>query len=76
MDQIEVKGLRIAYQQAGEGPALVLLHGGLGLDSREWRRQLEGLSDEFTVMAWDMPGCGQSSDPPEGFGASDYGYSP
>ena len=34
MDQIELKGLRIAYQQAGEGPALVLQHGGLGLDSR------------------------------------------
>ena len=70
--QIEIKGLRIAYQRAGAGPALVLLHGGLGLDSREWRHQLAGLSDEFTVVAWDMLGCGQSSDPPEGFQASDY----
>ena len=72
MDQIEVKGLRIAYQRAGEGPALVLLHGGFGISSSMWRRQLDGLSDEFTVVAWDMPGCGRSSDPPEGFGASDY----
>jgi pimeloyl-ACP methyl ester carboxylesterase len=70
--QIEIKGLRIAYQRAGEGPALVLLHGGLGLDSREWGWQLDELSDEFTVLAWDMPGCGRSSDPPEGFGASEY----
>src|SRR5215467_2080245 len=66
MDQIEVKGLRIAYERTGEGPPLLLLHGGLS-DSREWRRQLDALSDEFTVVAWDAPGCGQSSDPPEDF---------
>src|SRR5690348_8331417 len=71
MDQIEVEGLRIAYQQAGEGPPLLLLHGGLS-DSREWRRQLEELSDEFTVVAWDAPGCGQSSDPPETFRLPEY----
>jgi pimeloyl-ACP methyl ester carboxylesterase len=50
---------------------LVLRHGGLG-DSREWRRQLEGLADEFTVVAWDAPGCGGSSDPPSTFRLPDY----
>lgn len=69
--EVEVEGLRIAYRRAGEGPPLVLLHGG-PMDSREWRHQLEGLSDEFTVVAWDMPGCGQSSDPPEDFRIPDY----
>jgi pimeloyl-ACP methyl ester carboxylesterase len=72
MERIEVDGLEIAYRRAGEGPPLVLLHGGLGLDSREWRRQLRGLSDEFTVVAWDMPGCGGSEDPPEDFRTRDY----
>ena len=71
MREIEVSGLRIAYRQAGLGPPLVLLHGG-PLDSREWRRQLDGLADEFTVVAWDMPGCGQSADPPEHFRTRDY----
>ena len=71
MNQIELRGLRIAYRRAGEGPPLVLLHGGLS-DSREWRRQLEELSDEFTVVAWDAPGCGQSSDPPETFRLPEY----
>ena len=71
MDQIDVGGLRIAYRQTGLGPPLVLLHGG-PLDSREWRRQLDGLSDEFTVVAWDMPGCGGSADPPEHFRTRDY----
>ena len=71
MDQIEVEGVRIAYRRAGTGPPLVLLHGG-PLDSREWRRQLDGLSDDFTVVAWDMPGCGESADPPEHFRTRDY----
>ena len=66
MDQVEVMGVRISYRRAGEGQPPVLLHGG-DSDSREWRHQLAGLSDEFTVVAWDMPGCGQSGDPPESF---------
>jgi pimeloyl-ACP methyl ester carboxylesterase len=37
-----------------------------------WRRQLEGLSDEFTVVVWDAPGTGGSSDPPETFRLPDY----
>jgi pimeloyl-ACP methyl ester carboxylesterase len=72
MNQIEVKGLRIAFEREGAGPPLVLLHGAFGFDSRAWRRQLDALSDEFTVVAWDAPGCGHSSDPPETFRASDY----
>ncbi len=71
MEQLEVEGLRIAYERAGEGPPLVLLHG-WPLNSREWRRQLEDLSDGFTVVAWDTPGCGLSSDPPETFRLGDY----
>ncbi len=47
------------------------MHGG-PLDSREWRHQLDGLADEFTVVAWDMPGYGRSSDPPEHFRTRDY----
>jgi pimeloyl-ACP methyl ester carboxylesterase len=68
---IEVTGLRIAFEQRGQGPPLILLHGFLE-DSRFWRRQIDNLSDEFTVIAWDAPGCGQSSDPPETFRMSDY----
>ena len=71
METVEVDGLRIAYRRTGTGPALLLVHGGLG-DSRDWRRQLEGLGDEFTVVAWDAPGCGGSDDPPETFRLPDY----
>jgi pimeloyl-ACP methyl ester carboxylesterase len=72
MNYIEVDGMGIAYERQGSGPPLVLLHGAFGFDSQSWRRQIDALSDEFTVVAWDMPGCGQSSDPPESFRATDY----
>jgi pimeloyl-ACP methyl ester carboxylesterase len=72
MDQIEVSGLRIAYERAGVGPPLVLLHGYVGDGLTVWRRQLEALCDEFTVVAWDAPGAGGSSDPPESFGMAGY----
>lgn len=41
-------------------------------DHREWRLQLDDLSDAFTVVAWDAPGTGASSDPPETFRMPDY----
>lgn len=66
-----VNGLSVAYERTGEGPALVLLHG-FTHDSRVWRPQLESLSAQFTVIAWDAPGAGQSSDPPETFGIGDW----
>jgi pimeloyl-ACP methyl ester carboxylesterase len=67
----EVNRLSIAYERTGSGPALVLLHGFL-FDSRAWRPQLESLSKDFTVVAWDAPGAGQSSDPPERFALRDW----
>ena len=56
MRRVEVNGLSVAYEQVGEGPTLVLLHG-FTHDSRVWRPQLDGLSERFTVIAWDAPGA-------------------
>ncbi|MGY1763911.1 alpha/beta fold hydrolase [Geodermatophilus sp. SYSU D00779] len=67
MDAIEVRGLRIAYERAGHGPPLVLVHGIVGDGRGTWGAQLDTLSDEFTVVAWDGPGAGRSEDPPEQF---------
>jgi pimeloyl-ACP methyl ester carboxylesterase len=72
MDTIDVDGLRIGYERAGDGPPLVLLHGYVGDGPTTWRRQIDGLSDEFTVIAWDAPGAGRSNDPPESFGIAGY----
>jgi pimeloyl-ACP methyl ester carboxylesterase len=68
---VDIDGFRVAYQRAGEGPPLILLHGILS-DSRAWSRQLPDLASDYTVVAWDAPGAGQSSDPPESFGSDGY----
>src|SRR5215216_60262 len=72
MDMIDVDGVQIAYERAGEGAPLVLLHGYVGDGRATWQGQIDGLSDEFTVIAWDAPGAGRSSDPPEAFGLAGY----
>lgn len=72
MDEVGVAGLRVAYERAGDGPPLVLLHGFVGDGPATWRHQIDGLSDEFTVVAWDAPGAGRSSDPPGSFRLPDY----
>jgi pimeloyl-ACP methyl ester carboxylesterase len=54
---VEADGFRIRYLTAGEGPALVHLHGAGGL------RLTPGhdlLSRQFRVIAFEMPGFGQS----------------
>jgi pimeloyl-ACP methyl ester carboxylesterase len=68
---IRANGLEIAYERAGEGPPLVLVHGA-AVDGRMWKPQLAALADELTVVAWDEPGAGRSSDVPAGFRLADY----
>jgi pimeloyl-ACP methyl ester carboxylesterase len=72
MEMIKVGDVRLGYERAGDGPPLVLLHGYVGDGPTTWRGQLEDLAGEFTVVAWDAPGAGRSSDPPETFGMAGY----
>jgi pimeloyl-ACP methyl ester carboxylesterase len=71
METVEVFGLRLAYRRLGHGPTVMLVHGGVE-DGRTWTPQLDALSDEYTVIAWDEPGAGGSDDVPDEFGLSDY----
>src|SRR5690606_15032144 len=66
-----VDGRELGYRRAGHGPPVLLLHDAV-TDSRQWRPQLADLSDEFTVVAWDAPGCGGSFDPPATFTLADF----
>jgi pimeloyl-ACP methyl ester carboxylesterase len=70
-DSVEVDGRTIAFERRGDGPPLLLLHGACG-DGRDWRPQRDALSEEFTVVAWDAPGCGRSWDRPEDYGLAGY----
>jgi pimeloyl-ACP methyl ester carboxylesterase len=69
---IRAIGLELAFERVGEGPPLVLAHGAAE-DGRVWQPQL-ALADEFTVVAWDEPGAGRSSDVPADFGLADYAH--
>ena len=72
MEHVRVNGLDVAYRRAGSGPPIVFVHGAVE-DSRTWTPQLVALQDEFTVVAWDEPGVGRSSDlPPDGVTLADY----
>ncbi len=59
---IAIHGHDVAFRTAGRGPVLVLLHGLLG-SSATWRHVMPMLARDFTVLAPDMLGHGESAKP-------------
>ncbi len=57
-----VHGHRRAFTVAGDGPALLLLHG-IGSNRNTWRPVLPALARHFTVVAPDLLGHGDSAKP-------------
>jgi pimeloyl-ACP methyl ester carboxylesterase len=53
----------MVWRVMGEGPPVVLLHGGHGAWTH-WVRNVGPLSERFKVLAADMPGFGESASPP------------
>ena len=53
------KGGRLAYREAGSGPALLFLHGMNG-SSLSWSYAFQELAPSFRVVAWDAPSFGES----------------
>ncbi|MCY0881266.1 MAG: alpha/beta hydrolase [Firmicutes bacterium] len=49
----------LAWYEAGDGPIVLLLHGGGGT-GKAWWHQLQALSTHYRVIAVDMPGFGRS----------------
>jgi pimeloyl-ACP methyl ester carboxylesterase len=71
MRHLDVAGRRVTYEQAGDGPNLVLLHGAV-TDLRSWGDVVNLLATAFRVTAFDAPGCGGSDDPESSWGMDDY----
>ena len=71
MEHIDFDGLRIAFTRAGAGPPLVMLHGAPS-DSRTWQWMLPDLARDHTLIAWDAPGFGESSDIDDGWRAAQF----
>jgi pimeloyl-ACP methyl ester carboxylesterase len=57
-----VHGHEVAYRSAGEGPVLVLMHGIAGC-SNTWTRVMPLLAEDYTVIAPDLLGHGESAKP-------------
>jgi pimeloyl-ACP methyl ester carboxylesterase len=62
----EVNGTRLYYEAAGEGTAVVLVHGGL-VDARLWDAQMGPLSKRLRVVRYDLRGFGRSAAATEPF---------
>jgi pimeloyl-ACP methyl ester carboxylesterase len=59
---VDVKGIRVHYNEAGSGPSLLCLHGG-GPGANAWdntRHNIDALAERFHVMLVDLPGFGES----------------
>ncbi|MEU0534048.1 alpha/beta fold hydrolase [Amycolatopsis tolypomycina] len=59
MAAIEVDGTAFGYDEAGEGPAVVLLHAALG-DRRMWDAQFTELAATHRVIRYDRRGFGET----------------
>lgn len=56
---VAVNGARLYYEEAGRGPAVVLLHGGF-LDGRMWDREFAWMARDYRVVRYDIRGHGRS----------------
>ena len=59
---LDLHGNRLAYQDEGQGDAILLLHGMAG-SSQTWRSVIKPLSRKYRVIAPDLLGHGMSAKP-------------
>ncbi|OGK98097.1 MAG: alpha/beta hydrolase [Candidatus Rokubacteria bacterium RIFCSPHIGHO2_12_FULL_73_22] len=59
-------GIRLHYRRLGRGPGLVLLHG-YPQTGHMWRKVMPVLAEQFTVVAPDLRGYGDSDRPAAGY---------
>ena len=62
MPVVDVNGARLWYDEAGQGAAVLLLHGGLG-DSELWEPVVPFLAERFRVLRTDLRFFGRSAGP-------------
>ena len=66
-----INGININYEEKGEGELIVLLHG-WGSNIKLFANLIDLLSKKYKVVAMDMPGFGESQEPPSAWCVDDY----
>ena len=61
---VDVDGISTSLIEAGEGPPLLLLHGGIECGGPMWAPVITRLTQRHRVVAPDVPGLGQSAPVP------------
>lgn len=70
--EIRIKGLKVNYKIAGEGPAVLVLHG-WGGSSDSWLEVQNTLAQKgYRVIVPDLPGFGKTNPPKEPWGVEEY----
>jgi 3-oxoadipate enol-lactonase len=71
LSRASVNGTTLAYELAGSGRTVVLIHG-FSLDLRMWDEQARALHDRFRTLRYDQRGFGRSELPEVGVTYSPY----
>lgn len=66
-----IKGLQTHYFIQGQGDYVFLLHG-WGADATLFRHIADIIAKQYTVVAFDFPGFGQTTEPEQAWSVSDY----
>jgi len=67
---VDVRGARLWVEEAGSGPAVILIHSGI-TDARMWDDQWAAFAAHHRVIRYDLRGFGRSTIPPEPYAHSD-----
>lgn len=71
VEHLDLHGHRVAFRRAGDGPLLLLIHGITGsLDT--WDGVIEDFAENYTVIAPDLLGHGQSAKPQGDYSMGSY----
>jgi 3-oxoadipate enol-lactonase len=59
MPTVETNGIQTYYEEYGEGPPIVFLHGAWG-DHRLWAEQVQSLTKDYRLIVYDLRGHGRT----------------
>ncbi len=66
-----IDNIKINYALQGEGEYVLFLHG-WGSNIKLWQGLMDAVSSKYTALALDMPGFGESQEPPASWFVDDY----